>query len=335
LIGGPGLKKTFCAFIGLFLLVCAYTPLMADDTVHIVRKGDTLWDISSQYLETPWKWPLVWANNEDITNPHLIYPNDRVIISKQGEKVIITVVRTQEETEPAQAPETYTPEEIAQEEEKSIVISPKFSTFIYSPNILTGSGSVIKKHGLGDMATRNEMILIKSLSGLSPNSGITIVSKVSDVKNDNKIIGYLYKAVAIAKVEDFTRNIAKATITYSSQEIKPGDIVFDDLRPIEPMTVKISEPSMNNIGHIIDFYGGISSSSDLDISFADVGRNSGIEEGTLLSIYEETTIDGEDAVFRDYRGMILVLQSLDTSCMGLIIESNAQIRRGFLVIGAW
>ncbi|MCK7509990.1 MAG: hypothetical protein MZV70_42115 [Desulfobacterales bacterium] len=22
-----------------------------------------------KYLKTPWQWPLVWANNQDITNP--------------------------------------------------------------------------------------------------------------------------------------------------------------------------------------------------------------------------------------------------------------------------
>jgi len=307
---------------------------MSEEIVHTVKKGDTLWDISSHYLETPWKWPLVWANNDDITNPHLIYPNDRVIISRQGDKIIITVVPALEEPAPAEEPEIYTPEEIAQEEEKSIVVSPKFSTFIYSPNILKGSGNVFKKHGLGELACRNEMVLIKSLSGLSPGKGITIVSKVSDVKKGKNIVGHLYKAVAVAKVEDFSGNIAKATITYSSQEIKPGDIVFDDLKPIEPMTVKITESAMENDGHIIDFYGGISGSSDLDIAFADVGKSSGIQEGALLSIYEETTIEEERAVFKDYRGMILVLQSLETSCMGLIIESKVPIERGFLVTGA-
>lgn len=328
------MKKTLFISIGLFLLLFAYTPLMSEEIVHTIKKGDTLWDISSQYLETPWKWPLVWANNDDITNPHLIYPNNKVIISKQGEKVIITIVPAQEEPAPAEEQEIYTPEEIAQEEAKSIVVSPKFSTFIYSPNILKGSGSVFKKHGVGELACRNEMILIKSVSGLSPGKGITIVSKVSEVKKGKNIVGYLYKAVAIAKVEDFSGNIAKATITYSSQEIKSGDIVFDDLKPIEPMTVKITESAMENDGRIIDFYGGVSGSSDLDIAFADVGRSSGIQEGALLSIYEETSIEEEGAAFRDYRGMILVLQSLETSCMGLIIESKMPIKRGFLVVGA-
>ena len=79
------MKKTLSLLIGLIIFLFAYMPATAEDTVHIVKKGDTLWDISSNYLETPWKWPLVWANNKDITNPHLIYPNDRVVISRQGE----------------------------------------------------------------------------------------------------------------------------------------------------------------------------------------------------------------------------------------------------------
>jgi hypothetical protein len=323
------LKKTLSLFIGLFIFFFANMPLMAEDIVHTVQKGDTLWDISSQYLETPWKWPLVWANNNDITNPHLIYPNDKVIISKRGKKTIITIVSAQEKKEP----EIYTPEEIAKEEEKSVVVSPKFSTFIYSPNILKGSGSVYKKHGIGDLASRNEMVLIKSPSGLAPNRGITIVSKVSDIKKDNKVVGYLYKAVAIANVEDFSSDIVKASITYSNQEIKAGDIVFDDLKPIEPMTIQISEPSLKSEGRIIDLYGGITGSSDLDLVFMDLGRSAGVAEGSLLSIYDETVLKEENASFRDYQGMVIVLQSLDNSCMGLVLEVKGPIKKGFVVAG--
>ena len=102
------MKKTLSLLIGLFIVLFLYMPLMAEDAVHIVKEGDTLWGISSQYLETPWKWPLVWANNKDITNPHLIYPNDKVVISRQGDKVIITIISAQEE--PSKEPEVYTPE---------------------------------------------------------------------------------------------------------------------------------------------------------------------------------------------------------------------------------
>ena len=43
---------------------------------HLVRKGDTLWDLSQSYFRNPWYWPKLWAQNPVITNPHWIYPGD-------------------------------------------------------------------------------------------------------------------------------------------------------------------------------------------------------------------------------------------------------------------
>lgn len=48
-------------------------------TIHTVRKGDTLWDLSARYLNSPWVWPRVFeANQRVIENPHLIYPGQRI-----------------------------------------------------------------------------------------------------------------------------------------------------------------------------------------------------------------------------------------------------------------
>ncbi|RUO56725.1 LysM peptidoglycan-binding domain-containing protein [Pseudidiomarina homiensis] len=48
---------------------------------YVVKKGDTLWDISAMYLNDPWHWPELWRVNSDIANPHLIYPGDRLLLS--------------------------------------------------------------------------------------------------------------------------------------------------------------------------------------------------------------------------------------------------------------
>lgn len=42
--------------------------------VHVVQPGDTLWELSSRYMNSPWLWPRVWSYNPQITNPHWIYP---------------------------------------------------------------------------------------------------------------------------------------------------------------------------------------------------------------------------------------------------------------------
>ena len=46
--------------------------------IHVVRRGDTLWDLCNQYYRDPWAWPRVWSYNPQIQNPHWIYPGDQL-----------------------------------------------------------------------------------------------------------------------------------------------------------------------------------------------------------------------------------------------------------------
>jgi hypothetical protein len=45
---------------------------------HLVRRGDTLWDICDHYFGNPYQWPRIWAFNPQIQNPHWIFPGDQV-----------------------------------------------------------------------------------------------------------------------------------------------------------------------------------------------------------------------------------------------------------------
>jgi len=58
---------------------------------YIVKKGDTLWDISGVFLKQPWLWPKLWRINPDINNPHLIYPGDklRLVYDKYGNPMLV------------------------------------------------------------------------------------------------------------------------------------------------------------------------------------------------------------------------------------------------------
>jgi hypothetical protein len=61
---------------------------------YTVRRGDTLWRISSLFLKSPWRWPELWGMNlNDIRNPHLIYPGQQLVLERVGDRAFLRARR--------------------------------------------------------------------------------------------------------------------------------------------------------------------------------------------------------------------------------------------------
>ena len=50
------------------------------DQVHVVAKGDTLWQIAAKYYGDPYLWPQIWEKNQYVKDAHWIYPGDPLVL---------------------------------------------------------------------------------------------------------------------------------------------------------------------------------------------------------------------------------------------------------------
>jgi hypothetical protein len=280
--------------VSLALLLAA--PALADTLKlqdnapdrYVVRKGDTLWDISTRFLKDPWRWPQVWnLNRNEVANPHWIYPGDAILLDRNGQQPRLALekgVHTVKLSPGMRA------SDLAREAIQPIPIRA-IHPFLAQPRVVPedelddapfilgmnederevfGSGDEVFATGGRNGATRwNVLRQGKPLK--DPESGDVLGYEVE----------YLGDARTVGEGAP-----QKVRITHSPQEIVRNDklIEANDNLPFEYVP---HAPENEINGRIISAYGGMSDSGSYQTVVLNRGAQDGLEPGHVLAVLRE------------------------------------------------
>jgi len=306
---------------------------------YVVRKGDTLWDISSHFLKDPWLWPEVWHVNPKIRNPHLIYPGDVIALTWQDGKPRITIEGAEGEPPPP-PPSTnlntvkLSPTAREQQLKRAIDTIPKsaISAFLtrpfildnetlqnapfvvsnYGDNIISGEGAKIYVRPVLDTSTISFNIVRKGRKYIDPDT--------------NKFLGYEAVNLGSAKLVRLG-DPATMIVTTAYKEILKGDLLI----PTEIEEIDLNffprAPENDVAGRIISVAEGVQKIGQYDIVVINKGANSGLESGHVLEVHQQGELVKSPRGRHKIRlpeeraGLLMIFKPYKDISYGLVMEA--------------
>jgi nucleoid-associated protein YgaU len=314
--------------------------------IHLVVRGDTLWDISDGYLGTPWVWPSVWTDNREIENPHLIVPGDRIWISAH-EMRRVTLVEAERllagepagDEPPAAAGSTEDEGEdelaTAPADPASIRVSSNETSGLITAQQLESAASVVDAVSDRVMLSQGDQVYIGlGEADASVGDQFTVFrtrEKVFD-PDTNRLLGYHVDFLGWVEVDEVKPETSLTSIRMSASEIEIGDRVI----PREPPLLDIEVgPGPEGVDGKISF---LPSSrvmmGTIDYVYLNRGELHGLEVGSPLEVYRSgwvaneparrTQVEVPDRAVAD----LLVVRTQDETAVAVVTHTETEIELG-------
>lgn len=323
--------------------------------VYYVKEGDTLWDIATTFLDSPWRWPEIWHVNEEIENPHLIYPGDVIHVERgeNGEPRLV-MERGEESQQPESTGEGDTGEgdtvklspemrEVPQDTAIPSVSLKEIQPFLQrgqvvtrqeiatAPNVVGGQDGRVAYGARDTVYARDRQ---QRWNERPADYGIYRVGEEYVDPETREILGYEARQVGQARVTEVDGDIATLNVHSSTEEIRDNDRLFMSRNREEIRSVfHPSGPDEEVTGSIIRFFGSLNSVAKNDVVVIDRGRRDGLKAGNMLAVYQaRRTVQDEVSdqlvsLPAVKSGSLLLFRVFDKVSYGLVVESERPLQK--------
>jgi nucleoid-associated protein YgaU len=359
-VKNPFTAGVILAFLALTAPLRADTVALTDDHPdrYVVQKGDTLWDISKRFLKDPWRWASVWTINEQIKNPHLIYPGDVIVLKWVAGQPQLSVQREAgPAAPPAAAAEPSAVEEPAGETPSGMkivklhpqvhaqpiaqaipTISPEVIAPFLTQPLVVGRGELERAGyvtiGLDDRLALGDgsEFYARGLDKQNPAEYYQIFRPGEALKNPDTGETLAYEAMYLGDARLLEPgDPTKLVLTSVKQEVVPRDrlLVAPEKAALPYYFPHAPEKKLQ--GRILAAVNSLREFGPNTIVAISLGKREGMEEGHVMRIMRHVGRSKDPVTGRQYKlpdedtGLLMVFRVFDKVSYALIMEANRPI----------
>ena len=295
---------------------------------YTVQKGDTLWDLSQKFSDTPWQWPELWKENDQIANPHRIYPGERIrLYRRRGTHGL------GEGDQGGKRPV-----------EDGLVMT-KMIDFQYASiervgfirkEPVTSHGTLFKVEGQKEMISTGDLVYIRPGDDftLMPGKKYTLYRTLKPIidRKTKAYIGVQHYLAGVVEITIKRPEFVLGRIVAAYRPIKVGDLLIPFQRRLPRLEMQDSPQGLQ--GQIIESEEHQAMFGENAIAFIDKGEQEGVRPGQLYWIFkqEQYRINPDDkydvTLTPVLLGELLVLHTEKTTATVLVTDSRSAIHAG-------
>jgi LysM repeat protein len=335
------MKRILFAAVLLSMVFSGFQTVFAqidEPTIYVIQKGDTLWGLSDKFLKDPYYWPDLWAANpKHITNPHLIFPGQRLKV--YPDRIEVAEAETAVPGQPQGEASKVTKEmkEIAEDvaKEKSFSVNGG-EGFLLEKGFNAAGVIVATDHnrellGEGDIAYTD----IGSNSGAKEGKYYSIFKNAGPVSHpvSNVIIGSKIVPLGTLKLTEMEEKTSRAVITNSFMEIGAGAYLMPYRDRKREIPLRASDRDLS--GYIVESLHGVITIGAGEIVFLDIGREQGLKTGNMLYVVRAVVPVQKYFDFRplgklpdEVLGAVVVVDTGKNTATALVVKSVDAIYLG-------